>query len=457
LRAQGVRSDAEGYMGKPLTQIQSLLALPALTRKRAQEQWLPEATLRQLRNQRLGKLFEEARKSRYYSNVLPPAADRSTAADRLANVPVLTKRILSTERVESFLTGNAEGLLRVTTSGSTGEPSVFLRTPLEEAEFSARWWRVWSAYGAGPRDRMLNVGRTNVKPRSGAVSTLRKLRVLPGIQNVSVSDPIEKSVRTLCEFKPTLITGFAIGIEAMAQYMLEHRITIPPPKLVICGAMDVTDRCRELVQQAFGAPAINVYATNEFGVIAWECPVRPGVLHINEDTFICEILEGDEPVADGSAGEVVLTSLTLMRMPLIRLRTGDIAARIPGACPCNRGLGCMTAIHGRTAHAIAAPGGRLITAPLLASAFGACGAYDWARRFQVQERENGTLCALVVPSRVPDESERHALLQSLRDVTGGAFALELELRDDLPLAPTGKFQYVIPAGGRQCFQRTAAL
>jgi hypothetical protein len=105
----------------------------------------------------------------------------------------------------------------------------------------------------------------------------------------------------------------------------------------------------------------------------------------------------------------------------------------------------MTAVQGRTAHSIRASAGRLITAPLLASSFGACRAYDWARRFQVQEREGGVLCVLVVAARLPTEAERRALIGQLREVTGGEFTIELEFRDELPLAPTGKFQYVVPA------------
>ena len=430
---------------KKLSAVESLLALPIQTSRRKKEQWLEPAELAQLRAQRLRSVLAQARAASYYRRVLPAPGDEATSTEAVSQLPILDKRILAREGLDAFLTRGREGVLSITTSGSTGEPAVFLRSPAEEAEFSARWWRVWAAYGGGPRDRLLNVGRTNTRPRSGAVNTLRKLGVLPKVVNISVSAPVAESARTLCEFKPQLVTGFAIGIEALAEHMVEHDMRVPPPKVVICGAMDVTDRCRDLVRRAFNSPAVNVYATNEFGVIAWECPARPGVLHINDDMFVLEVLKGEEPVPDGTPGEIVLTSLTLTRMPLIRFRTGDVAARLPERCACGRGLSCMTAVQGRTAHSIRASGGRLITAPLLASAFGACGAYDWVRRFQVREQENGVLCAIVVPGRLPTESERQTLLRQLRDVTGGEFTIELELRDELPLAPTGKFQYVVPA------------
>ena len=178
--------------------------------------------------------------------------------------------------------------------------------------------------------------RTQV--REAAPSRDAQIWLLPKVENVSLQTSTAGGVRALCEFQPKLITGFAIGIEALAEYILQHDVHVPAPKVVICGAMDVTDHCRDLVHRAFRAPAVNVYATNEFGVIAWECPVRRGVLHINDDMFVLEVLKGDEAVPDGTAGEIVLTSLTLTRMPLIRFRTGDVAARLADRCPCGRGL-----------------------------------------------------------------------------------------------------------------------
>jgi phenylacetate-CoA ligase len=268
--------------------------------------------------------------------------------------------------------------------------------------------------------------------------------LLPRIVTVAVAAPVAEAARLLCELRPRFVTGFAIGVEALAEHVLQHRIAAPPLRAVMCGAMEVTDHCRELVRAAFHAPAVNVYGTNEFGVIGWECPQRTGVLHINEDAFELEILDGNEPVRDGEEGEIVLTALTLTRMPLIRFRTGDIAARLPDRCPCGRALALMTPVKGRTAHAIRMPSGGLITAPLLASAFGFSSAYDWARRFQVREEEGGALRVLVECHRPPSAEQRARLLDQLKDVTAHEYELRLELQNELALAPTGKFQYVVP-------------
>jgi phenylacetate-CoA ligase len=423
--------------GSKVTELASVLSLPFHTARRKKEQWLSPASLTALRAARLKSVIEAARGARYYREVL--------ANLPLERLPFLTKRVLAQHGIDAFLTRARAGLLSVTTSGSTGEPTVFLRSPLEEAEFSARWWRVYESYGGRARDTLLNIGRTNPKPRRGAVSLMRRLGVLPKIENVSVAAPIAEAVGTVHDFAPTFITGYASSIERMADYIASAGLDMKPPKAVICGAMDVTDHCRALVRKAFGAPSVNVYATNELGVIAWECPRRPGALHINDDMLILEIVGPDgDRVPEGEIGEVVLTSLTLRSMPLIRYRTGDLAARIPGQCPCGRGLATMTTVQGRTSHTITGPAGQQVTGPLLATAFGACGAYEWVRRFQVHEAADGLLRILVEPRREPHSQDTTQLLAAIERTIGSVFTLQLELIEELPLAPNGKFQFVLP-------------
>jgi phenylacetate-CoA ligase len=252
-------------------------------------------------------------------------------------------------------------------------------------------------------------------------------------------------VRILREFKPRLVTGYAVGIEKMAEYLVRHEIEVERPKAIVCGAMDVTDHCRDLIEQGFRAPAMNAYVTNEFGVIAWECPEQRGSLHINDDTLVMEIVDGDgRPVPDGTIGEVVLTSLTLMRMPLIRYRTGDTAARIGEPCACGRGLTLMTRVQGRTAHTLVGPAGETFSTPTVAAAFTAARAFRWVRRYQVREQANYKLLILVEPVRDPEPSQTATLIAEMGKVFGPAYTFEIELREELPLAPSGKYQYLVP-------------
>ena len=78
-----------------------------------------------------------------------------------------------------------------------------------------------------------------------------------------------------------------------------------------------------------------------------ECPHGCGG-HVHPELIIVEIIgENDRPVPDGTPGEIVVTTLGVEGMPLLRFRTGDIAARIPGQCACGRNSYRLTPLIGR--------------------------------------------------------------------------------------------------------------
>ncbi len=62
---------------------------------------------------------------------------------------------------------------------------------------------------------------------------------------------------------------------------------------------------------------------------------RPRRAHIRENDLLLEVVDGaGRPVPDGIEGELAFTTLTRTAMPLIRYRTGDRSALLPGRCPC---------------------------------------------------------------------------------------------------------------------------
>ena len=70
--------------------------------------------------------------------------------------------------------------------------------------------------------------------------------------------------------------------------------------------------------------------------------------HIHPELIIIEIIGEDGlPVPDGQVGEVVATTLGVEAMPLLRFRTGDMAAKRIEQCPCGRNSFRLTPIVGR--------------------------------------------------------------------------------------------------------------
>ena len=83
--------------------------------------------------------------------------------------------------------------------------------------------------------------------------------------------------------------------------------------------------------------------------IAMECGVQNG-LHIFEDHFYPEIINPKtlDVLPEGETGELVLTTLTRVGMPLIRFRTRDVTSIHHEICDCGRTLMKMSKITGRT-------------------------------------------------------------------------------------------------------------
>ena len=84
---------------------------------------------------------------------------------------------------------------------------------------------------------------------------------------------------------------------------------------------------RSLINKAFGVRVIDRYSSEEFGLIALQCPVDDH-LHIFAPRFVVEVLdENGEEVEIGKPGRAIITSLTSKIQPLLRYEIGDILVR----------------------------------------------------------------------------------------------------------------------------------
>jgi phenylacetate-coenzyme A ligase PaaK-like adenylate-forming protein len=140
--------------------------------------------------------------------------------------------VIARHGLSSFLTVVESRLFSVTTSGSTGTPGRFLRSSLEEAEFSARWRRVYAAWGCGAFDSQVNVAIAGKPARRGPVALLRKVGVLPRVESLASNAPPEQVLERVRALNPPIVTGYAGAIEALADHLLTTGARIKPPRAV---------------------------------------------------------------------------------------------------------------------------------------------------------------------------------------------------------------------------------
>jgi phenylacetate-CoA ligase len=95
---------------------------------------------------------------------------------------------------------------------------------------------------------------------------------------------------------------------------------------------------RARIEALWGAQCFDHTGASEVGAHGFSCMARSGI-HINEAEFIAEIVDPEtgEPVAEGGAGELVLTNLGRSAFPVVRYRAGDLVQAAPrGSCACGR-------------------------------------------------------------------------------------------------------------------------
>jgi phenylacetate-CoA ligase len=94
---------------------------------------------------------------------------------------------------------------------------------------------------------------------------------------------------------------------------------------------------RRRIQEAFGAKTFDHVGMTEMGAYGFECETQSG-MHINEDEFIAEMIDPKTlgPNGEGEKGELVLSNLGRVGMPVIRYRTGDLGVISREPCACGR-------------------------------------------------------------------------------------------------------------------------
>ena len=116
------------------------------------------------------------------------------------------------------------------------------------------------------------------------------------------------------------------------------------------------------VEAEYGVPFRSAYGLVETSVVSGECP-EGGGMHMVMDNFIIEVIDPEtgENLIPGEEGELVITPLNNVAMPLIRYRTGDVGSLIPyEPCKCGNKHPKISFVRGRVSQFIKVRGRRIL-------------------------------------------------------------------------------------------------
>lgn len=270
----------------------------------------------------------------------------------IKKLPFTVKKDLRNHYPYGLFASPVEDIIRLhASSGTSGKPTVvgYSRKDIDDwAEIVAR---SIAAAGGKPGDVMHNAYGYGLF--TGGLGLHHGGERL-GITTVPVSGGnTKRQIMLIEDFEPKVICttpSYALRIaEQMDEEGKDPRAT--SLEYGIFGAEPWSEEMRSKLEEKMNIKAVDIYGLSEVvgPGVAIECKEQQDGLHIQEDHFFVEVIDPNtlEQLPDGEHGELVFTSLTKEAFPIIRYRTGDIAAITRDKCKCGRTTVRMSRLKGR--------------------------------------------------------------------------------------------------------------
>ena len=276
-------------------------------------------------------------------------ADLKTHAD-LARFPFTAKEDLRAHYPFGMLAVAREQLARVhASSGTTGRSTVVAYTRRDLQTWAALVARSIRAAG-GHRGDLVHIAY-GYGLFTGGLGAHYGAELL-GCTVVPMSGgQTHKQVQLICDLKPDLIMVTPSYMLVIAEEFLRQGLDPARTSLRagMFGAEPWSEALRAEIESRCALAALDIYGLSEImgPGVASECVESKDGPVIWEDHFYPEIVDplSGAVLPDGSAGELVFTTLTKEALPLIRYRTRDLSALLP---PTARAMRRMARISGRT-------------------------------------------------------------------------------------------------------------
>jgi phenylacetate-coenzyme A ligase PaaK-like adenylate-forming protein len=170
---------------------------------------------------------------------------------------------------------------------------------------------------------------------------------------------------------PLVIIGMPVQVLALCEWFRQKKTVPDFVRHVILTSDYASPAVKYRIKQVLNCRVFDHYGMTESGFGGGiDCSAHRGY-HLRETALFFEIIDPgtDRPLPKGHWGEVTLTTLGRVGMPLIRYRTGDMSRLLREPCACGSPFQRMDYIRNRYSQTIPLPGGHRFGMPDLDDMF----------------------------------------------------------------------------------------
>src|SRR5574344_1727684 len=280
--------------------------------------------------------------------------DKIVHLEDLVKIPFTEKKDLQLFN-DDFLCCPKEKIIDyITTSGTLGDPVTFGCTEKDLQRLAYNEKKSFMCAGLRPGNILQLMTTIDKRFMAGLTYFLRKRAFGASIIRVGNGIP-ELQWDTIKKFQPDSIMCVPSFILKLIEYAEEHNIDYKNSsvKRIIGIGEGLRDQDFNLnllgrrIKEKWDVDLFATYSSTEMATTFSECEYGCGG-HVHPELIIVEIIGEDGlPVPDGEVGEIVVTTLGVEGMPLLRFRTGDMAAKRVEQCKCGRNSFRLTPLVGR--------------------------------------------------------------------------------------------------------------
>jgi len=328
-----------------------------------ESQWWSKEQLLDYQNAQLRKLIEHSVATvPYYKNLFNELGLKPNDIDSkgdLIKLPILTKTDIKKLGISHF-TSNAFlkcKLIKISSSGSTGEPLQYYITKDAYSFNIAAGLRGWSWMGFRLGDKYVklsqNLRSSSLKRLQDFVSN--NLYLATDILNDSNFDRILSKIE---KFKPKIIRCYPDPLLFLARYKKNHKEFKWKPLAITTTGNMLFPETRNEIEEAFGCKIFDSYSC-EGNPNVFECPTHDGY-HSSMEYGISEVIDENNDNINDGVGKLISTDLQNFAHPFIRYDTQDLIEVSSESCSCGRKLLKIREILGRHNDILETPNGKFI-------------------------------------------------------------------------------------------------